>query len=137
MDNRTHTFPKAEHLTSKLQIDHLFAKGEGFIAFPLRVVYQLVAKEENSAAIKVVVSVPKKRFKHAVDRNRFKRLIRESYRLNKNQLWETTEQTPWQLHIAFCAVSNDLPTFDVVQTKLQAALAKLQHRISEKIAANQ
>lgn len=132
MDNHTHTFPKAEHLTSKLQIDSLFEKGEGFIAFPLRVVYQLVPKEENSSLIKVVVSVPKKRFKHAVDRNRFKRLIRESYRLNKHQLWAATEQTPWNLHIAFCAVSNELPNFDTVQIKMQMALVKLEHRILQK-----
>ena len=132
MDNHTHTFPKAEHLTSKLQIDSLFEKGEGFIAFPLRVVYQLVPKEENSSLIKVVVSVPKKRFKHAVDRNRFKRLIRESYRLNKHQLWAATEHTPWNLHIAFCAVSNELPNFDTVQIKMQMALVKLEHRILQK-----
>lgn len=136
METHAHTFPKAEHLTKKLEIDTLFEHGEGFIIFPLRVVYKLVPKEENSSAIKVVISVPKKRFKHAVDRNRFKRLIRESYRLNKNQLWQTVEQIPWNLHIAFCAVSNELPTFDTVQDKMEQGLTKLENRIVQKVDKN-
>ena len=135
MENHKHTFPKAEHLTSKLAIEHLFGEGEGFIAFPLRVVYQLVPKE--TTPIQVIVSVPKKRFKHAVDRNRFKRLIRESYRLNKHQLWETVEQTDYTLRIALCAVSNEIPTFEIVQDKMQLALTKMQTRISQKCKKDQ
>jgi len=136
MENHRHTFPKAEHLTGKLAIEHLFGQGEGFIAFPLRVVYQLVPKE-TSPAIQVLVSVPKKRFKHAVDRNRFKRLIRESYRLNKQPLCETVEQTDYTLRIALCAVSNEIPTFEIVQDKMQLALTKMQRRISENCEKNQ
>ena len=134
MEHHNTTFPKAEHLTGTLAIETLFEQGNGFIAFPLRVVYQLVPKTDTPP-IQVLVSVPKKRFKHAVDRNRFKRLIRESYRLNKHLLCNTVEQTNFTLRIAFCAVSNELPTFSVVEAKMQQALTKLQQRVSETITA--
>lgn len=136
MEQHSTTFPKSEHLTGTLAIEQLFEQGEGFIVFPLRVVFQLVPKN-NSPSIQVLVSVPKKRFKHAVKRNRFKRLIRESYRLNKHLLWNTVEQTPYTLRIAFCAVSNELPTFKTVEVKMLQALTKLQQYVSEFITTEQ
>ena len=47
MEQHNTTFPKAEHLTGTLAIETLFEQGNGFIAFPLRVVYQLVPKTDT------------------------------------------------------------------------------------------
>lgn len=78
----TETYPKSEKLKSKKHLDMLFSVGKSVSAFPIKMVYsQLEAAEDRSN--KVGVSVPKRNFKHAVDRNKLKRLMREVYRKNK------------------------------------------------------
>lgn len=81
------SYPKAEKLKSKKIIDLLFTEGKSVSKYPLRLVY--VKKDfEEDVALKIGVSVSKKYFKNAVDRNYFKRVLRESYRLNKHLLVE-------------------------------------------------
>ena len=77
------TLRKAERLYSKIVIEKMFAGGasRSFSVFPLRAVYMSVDRQEVPASI--LISVPKKRFKRAVKRNRVKRQIREAYRKNK------------------------------------------------------
>jgi len=76
------TFNKKEKLKSKKIIDQLFSKGQSVSVFPLRLVY-MPTPFNDGALTKIGVSVSKRVFKTAVDRNRIKRLMRESYRLNK------------------------------------------------------
>ncbi len=81
------SYPKDEKLKSKKIIDLLFSEGKSVSKYPLRLVY--IAHEfEGSTPLKMGVSVSKKYFKHAVDRNYFKRVLRECYRLNKPILTE-------------------------------------------------
>ena len=87
MEERRYTLAKAERLCSKKLIERLFSGGNNsFPAFPLRVVYMWISSEEGTADASMMISVPKKRFKHAVKRNRVKRQVREAYRLNKHIL---------------------------------------------------
>jgi ribonuclease P protein component len=76
------TYPKGEKLKGHRLIETLFAQGKSVAQFPLRLVYVPIGFEDESS-IKIGVSVSKKYFKKAVDRNYYKRLMRESYRLNK------------------------------------------------------
>lgn len=85
------TYPKSEKLKSKNTIDLLFSEGKSVGKYPLRLVYIAVDLGEN-LPIKMGVSVSKKYFKKAVDRNYFKRVLRESYRLNKNRLLDHLDQ---------------------------------------------
>ena len=85
------TYPKHEKLKSKTTIDLLFSEGNSVSKFPLRLVY-VENTEENAELIKMGVSVSKKYFKKAVDRNYFKRVLRETYRLNKHILMNTIEK---------------------------------------------
>ena len=85
------TYPKKEKLKSKTTIDLLFSEGNSVSKYPLRLVY-VENKEENAELIKFGVSVSKKYFKKAVDRNYFKRVLRETYRLNKNLLIDHLEK---------------------------------------------
>jgi ribonuclease P protein component len=85
------TYPKHEKLKSQKQLDLLFAEGKSVSKFPLRLVYVPV-ELENEEKIKFGVSVSKKHFKKAVDRNYYKRLLRECYRLNKALLLENLEK---------------------------------------------
>ena len=85
------TYPKSEKLKSKKTIDLLFSKGKSVSKFPLRLVY-VTLDEENDAKTTVGVSVSKKHFKHAVDRNYYKRILREAYRLNKYLLLNAVDK---------------------------------------------
>ena len=76
------TYSKKDKLKSKKSIEQLFAQGQSVSAFPLRLVY-LPTTFDDGVIAKTGVSVSKRSFKHAVDRNRIKRLMREVYRLNK------------------------------------------------------
>lgn len=82
------TFRKEERIVSNLLIETLFEKGnsQSLNAYPLRAVYVNTGHREGCAPVQLLISVPKKKFKHAVDRNRVKRQIREAYRKNKTIL---------------------------------------------------
>ena len=84
------TFRKRERMVSNLLIEALFDSGRSrsVLAFPLWAVFQTTERREGSAPVQVLISVPKKRFRHAVDRNRVKRQIREAYRHHKELLWQ-------------------------------------------------
>ena len=87
-----HTYPKNEKLKSKIIIDSLFSEGKSVSKYPLRLVYipidlvNIKHFNDTNSLIKIGVSVSKKYFKKAVDRNYFKRVLRETYRLNKHLL---------------------------------------------------
>ncbi|GGC81230.1 ribonuclease P protein component [Flavobacterium lutivivi] len=85
------TYSKDEKLKSKKLIETLFTEGKSVSKYPLRLVYYQVDFENNSN-IKISVSVSKKHFKNAVDRNYFKRVLRECYRLNKDLLTSGLEK---------------------------------------------
>ena len=86
------TYPKNERLKSKTTIGLLFSEGKSVSKYPLRLVYRL-GEENSEEKIKIGVSVSKKYFKKAVDRNYFKRVLRETYRLNKHLLLENLEHS--------------------------------------------
>ena len=78
------TFPLKEHLKSKKTIEKLYAEGTSVTAFPLRAVFIEQGTEEQEPQAAILISVAKKRFRHAVDRNLVKRRIREAYRTSKH-----------------------------------------------------
>lgn len=78
------SFKKIEKLKSQKLIEKLFSEGKSIAVYPLRLVY-LKTSFEDPVKFKVGVSVSKRNFKKAVDRNRIKRLMREAYRLNKSK----------------------------------------------------
>ena len=86
------TYPKNERLKSKTTIGLLFSEGKSVSKYPLRLVYRQ-AEEAYQGNTKVGVSVSKKYFKKAVDRNYFKRVLRETYRLNKHLLLDNLNQS--------------------------------------------
>ena len=86
-EEKIHTYPKTEKLKSKTTIDLMFREGKSVSKYPLRLVFAKSTFGENPE-FKMGVSVSKKYFKKAVDRNYFKRVLRETYRLNKQILRE-------------------------------------------------
>ena len=127
---RSHTFSKAERLCSKKLIERLFGgEGKSFPAFPLRVVYMPLTEEEMAADVSILVSVPKKRFKRAVKRNRVKRQVREAYRRNKHILTEAlaAQEVAPRMALAFIWVDGKLHPSVEVEQKVK----KLLHHIAE------
>lgn len=111
------SYPKSEKLKSKKTIDLLFSKGKSVSKYPLRLVYvesDYGIAENSEQKIKMGVSVSKKYFKHAVDRNYFKRLLREAYRLNKHLLIDHLEKPH---AFMFFYQSNDRLSYQEIETK--------------------
>jgi len=128
----THRFPKAEHLCLRNDIDALFSAGaKALTAYPLRVVYREV-KHKEGPKVKVLLSVPKRKLRHAVDRNRAKRQLREAYRQNKPTLLETLGDKQG-LHLAFMWLSDKPVESKVIEKKV----INLLHRISEQLHQEQ
>lgn len=128
----THRFPKAEHLCLRNDIDALFSAGaKALTAYPLRVVYREV-KHKEGPKVKVLLSVPKRKLRHAVDRNRAKRQLREVYRLNKPTLLETLGDKQG-LHLAFMWLSDKPVDSKVIEKKV----INLLHRIGEQLHQEQ
>lgn len=122
------TFTKAERLCSQKLIDQLFAGGNASIAaFPLRAIYRLSLREETDAVpVAVLMSVPKKRLHHAVDRNRMKRQMREAYRHNKQSLWERLEAKGKRMEIAFICISDEPCESSRVTSSMQKILRRIE-----------
>lgn len=110
------TYPKHEKLKSKTTIDLLFSEGKSVSKYPLRLVY-VPTVLENEARIKFGVSVSKKYFKKAVDRNYFKRVLRETYRLNKQLLLENMAQ-PYAF-MFFYQTKDKLPYSEINEKTIQ------------------
>mgnify|MGYP000268260022 FL=1 len=93
------TLGKQERLKSKKLIEKLYKEGNSVKSFPLRMMYLQTSHTSNFLA-QVGVSVPKRNFKRAVDRNRIKRLMRETYRLQKQIVYHNLEQ-PYVFMISY------------------------------------
>jgi len=129
------TFPKAEHLKSKKAIEELFKAGRSFFVHPYKVFYSVapiskVMGEENKAfipeyPIQAGFAVSTRNFKHAVDRNRIKRLGREAYRMNKHILLNAMKDKDLLIHLFFVYTDRTLPTFKLVQQKMVLSLHKM------------
>ncbi len=123
------TLCKSERLNSRKAIETLFSgSAKSFSAFPLRVVFMPVEKPEDTPA-SILISVPKKRFKRAVKRNRVKRQIREAYRKNKHELLQILINRQMGLHLAFIYLGNELRTSEEIEDKLTELLNKIAGRI--------
>ncbi|SNC77519.1 ribonuclease P protein component [Hymenobacter gelipurpurascens] len=127
---RSYSFPKEEHLCRKKLIEELFGRGSSFGLYPLRIVW-LPTPEPTTEPPQVLVSVSKRNFKRAIDRNYFKRLMREAYRLNKYRLLEAEGgHTVGQLAIIY--TGKEKKPFTLVEKKLISGLERLLDGASRK-----
>jgi len=117
-------FPKSERLCLRKAIDRLFQKGQSFLRYPMRILYLPDNDKDilSDSGIRIVISVPKKRIKQAVYRNRIKRLIREAYRRQKNPLFDYYKLNNRLLHIAFLYVADTVASSDMIQKAMEKAL---------------
>ncbi len=118
-----YTLTKNEKIKHRKQIEFLFKNAQSFNVYPLRVLYLFAP--ENDVNVQVGFTVSTRYFKNAVDRNRIKRLMREAYRLQKNDLISKVEKHNKKLQVFFIFSGNELPEYAVVYTKMEQSLSKL------------
>ena len=104
---------------------------QSIAAFPLRAVYINKERAHNNAPVQILISVPKKRFKHAVDRNRVKRQVREAFRRHKQLLYEAMPDNE-QLLLAFIWLSDEHHPSQFVESRV----INLMQRVAEKVKGN-
>lgn len=121
------TFPKKEKLKSQKLIEKLFLEGKAVTAFPIRLLY-LQTTFEDGTKIKTGVSVSKRNFKKAVDRNHIKRLLREAYRLNKPEYFNNIT-TSYAFMILY--LGKDATDYDSVNFKLKMVFKTFLEKISK------
>lgn len=126
------TFLKQERLCGDAQVDRLFSQGNRRIAvYPVRLVWLLSDEPEDPAVVRILVSAPKRRFHHAVDRNRIKRQIREFYRTSCGPLKEIVASGGHSLSLAILYTADELWSTARLVPKLKAATDQLTEILSE------
>lgn len=100
------TFPLKEHLKSKNIIEQLYANGTSVTSFPLRAVFLEQESDRLEPTAAILISVAKKRFRHAVDRNLVKRRIREAYRTTKHPFMEALANKDKKMAVAILYIDT-------------------------------
>ena len=120
------TYTKSDKLKSQKVIEQLFEDGQYISAFPLRLIY-LEANSESTKKLKTAVSVSKRNFKTAVDRNKIKRLLRESYRLQRSTYFNNIT-TQYAFMILY--IGKEIPTYSDVDKNMKVLFEKFLVKIS-------
>ena len=119
---------KSERLKSRKQIDALFENGKKITLFPFRLLYRT---ESGKVMLKAGFTVSSKNFPRAVDRNRIKRLTRESYRLQKKDLESLVSKNDYILHLFFIYTGREIPEYEETHAGIKQVMDKLLKTIYE------
>jgi len=130
--NQKRTLSKAERLKSKTTLDALFKDGNSIKCGPLVLLWQYQSLAVPSP-VQVAFSVPKKIFRNATDRNRIKRLMRESYRTNRSDLYELLIERNKKLALFFLYRNVEAMEHAELQDKIIVALARLEKEIKKEL----
>lgn len=120
--------PKEQRLYKKKAIQLLFEKGKGFNFYPFRVVVYTHNSEDDEPSIpRFLVSVSKKRFHHAVKRNRVKRLVREAWRRNKSEIIVKCEKNKITFDVALVYTATAILPYEDIEKKIKQLSLRLNN----------
>ena len=120
------TFNKTERLNSKKIIERLFESGRSFTIAPYRVIW-VNGDEKQPAQVQVAISVPKKNFKRAVDRNKLKRRSREAYIKNKQHFYTLLGTKKVALMLVY--VAKEINEYALIEKKINLVLKRLTDEV--------
>ncbi|MFY8005386.1 MAG: ribonuclease P protein component [Chitinophagaceae bacterium] len=123
-----YSYPKAEKLKSRKQLQAVFASKQTILVHPIKAFCLQIPY--NNTAIQIGVGVSNRNFKKAVDRNRIKRLMREVYRLNKNKFTLSNTDNKVTLLFFFLFIGKELPNFELVEKKMCLLFQKINNQIN-------
>jgi ribonuclease P protein component len=128
-----YTLGKEERLKSRKAIELLFKRGKAFSIFPLRVLYIIepAILTDNKNGLRTGFSVSTKNFSKAVERNRIKRLMREAYRLQKNDLAEQLKNGNNNWSVFFIYTAKEIPDYKTISDKILGCIKRLQKIANE------
>ena len=114
---------KNHRLCAKIAVDRLFSNTGGshtVMAYPLRAVWAENPGREKGESVQFLISIPKKRIRHAVDRVTARRRVREAYRLNRGALIPSEVAVP--VDVAFVYISNSLESYSRIEKSVKRIL---------------
>ena len=124
-NNQHLTFSKKERICSKLTIERVLDKKQKVFVYPYKCFYDFTPASDEADVSRILISVPKRSFKHAVDRNRLKRHTREAYRLNHRQEFDSQLPDGIRADLMFYYVGHDLLPYNLIESKIIEVLRRL------------
>jgi ribonuclease P protein component len=126
---RTFALPRDNKLKSIVTISELFNEGKSQFTYPIKMVYSVQPSSGRLLSFKVAVSVPKKLFKKAVDRNTLKRRLRESVRLNQASLNEICQSANISLDFMLIFVGKEMTDYQQIDKAVRSLFEKLTRNV--------
>lgn len=123
-----------ERVKSRKLTEVLFKESNSFQLYPFKVMYRL--QYEGLAGIQAGFAVGIRNFKKATDRNFTKRLMRETYRIQKLALQATLQSKAKMMIVFFVYTGKELPTYLSMLAKMQLVIKKLEELVNENFAAH-
>ena len=127
LSKKKHSFSKQERVCNRDDFKKLLSEGESFYCYPFRCAY--LWRETTCFSARIAISVSKKKFKHAVDRNRIKRLIRESYRLEKEVLYQECINISQNVDILIIYTETKIHSFNFTRKKIIELINKIKENL--------
>ena len=130
MQSKGFQFRKSERIVSQKTIDELFSGDHSHsqVAYPVRAVFMSRPRQPGDEPLQLLLSVPKRRFKHAVDRNRVKRQLREAYRHHRQLLADAVADDQ-SVALAFIWLSSEHVDSADVDQRVSQLLSRIAQRL--------